>query len=88
MHASAAAVAPTWVTHPSVAGSCESVTSCGDRATATYREYLVRENPWLQLQICGAAQKDKNNVIAATLKRLTNKADTSGRITNTLGDGP
>jgi len=50
--------------------------------------YLVRENPWSQLQICGAAQKDKNNVIAATLNRLTNKADTSGRITNTLGDGP
>ena len=37
---------------------------------------------------CGGAQKDKNNVIAATLNRLTNKADTSGRITNTLGDGP
>ena len=32
--------------------------------------------------------KDKNNVIAATLTRLTNKADTSGRITKALGDGP
>ena len=32
--------------------------------------------------------KDKKNVIAATLTRLTNKADTSGRITKELGDGP
>jgi hypothetical protein len=34
------------------------------------------------------AYKDKNNVIAATLTRLTNKADASGRITKALGDGP
>jgi hypothetical protein len=32
--------------------------------------------------------KDKNNVMAATLTRLTNKADTSGTITKALGDGP
>ena len=31
---------------------------------------------------------DKKNVIAVTLTRLTNKADTSGRITKALGDGP
>jgi hypothetical protein len=36
----------------------------------------------------GSVYKDKNNVIAATLTRLTNKADTSGRITKALGDGP
>ena len=34
------------------------------------------------------AYKDKNNVIAATLTRLTNKADASGRITKAFGDGP
>lgn len=31
---------------------------------------------------------DKNNVIAATLIKLINKADTSGRITKASGEGP
>jgi len=35
-----------------------------------------------------ARYKDKNNVIAATLTRLTNRADTNGRIMKAFGDGP
>ena len=43
---------------------------------------------WANKTSIATAYNNKNNVITATLTRLTNKADTSGRITKALGDGP
>ena len=48
----------------------------------------VRKIPLVKYHHRSTTYKDKKNVIAATLTRLTNKADTSGRITKELGDGP
>ena len=39
-------------------------------------------------ELISPVYEDKNNAMAPTLKRLTNNADTSGRITKAFGDGP
>ena len=52
------------------------------------RNRFLFDLPFLAMRVATPVHKDKNNVIAATLTRLTNKADTSGRITKALGEGP
>ena len=58
------------------------------RKCAGIETAIGSSNEMLLTHVDFPVYKDKNNVIAATLTRLTNKADTSGRITKALGDGP
>ena len=74
----------------------------GDRATALIEDIWcekIRGCSWQGRQHVSlghafyrelnySRHKDKNNAMAPTLNRLTNNADTSGRITKAFGDGP